>query len=270
MISAPPSCSGWPARRCRASSSGSGWAGSRPGPPEPVNRYERRRPGELVHIDVKKLGRIVRGPRHRVTGRRAGDPTRTDAAGRRRSQVGWSRARRRRRLLATRVRTGARIRARHQRDRLPARADRLLPRARHPDPRDHERQRVPYVAPRSRSPAAHSASATCALAPTGPAPTANQSALSAPCSPNGLTGSPAAQATSARQPCPAGSPLQHHQTTRQPRPPPNQPTTQEQPPSVLHLASPFWAAFSDVHPGLTNGQTYIFPLSAAVIRNQSG
>jgi transposase InsO family protein len=62
---------------------------SRLAPPEPPNRYERRRPGELVHIDIKKLGRIERGPRHRVTGRRAANPTRTDAAGRRRRQVGW-------------------------------------------------------------------------------------------------------------------------------------------------------------------------------------
>ena len=34
-------------------------------------RYERSRPGELVHIDVKKLGRIAR-PGHRVTGRISG------------------------------------------------------------------------------------------------------------------------------------------------------------------------------------------------------
>jgi transposase len=32
---------------------------------EPANRYERQRPGELIHIDVKKLGRIAR-PGHRV------------------------------------------------------------------------------------------------------------------------------------------------------------------------------------------------------------
>ena len=38
-------------------------------PVEPVNRYERKRPGELLHIDVKKLGRIGR-PGHRVTGNR--------------------------------------------------------------------------------------------------------------------------------------------------------------------------------------------------------
>jgi transposase InsO family protein len=38
-------------------------------PPEPPNRYERKRPGELIHVDVKKLGRILR-PGHRVTGNR--------------------------------------------------------------------------------------------------------------------------------------------------------------------------------------------------------
>ena len=31
---------------------------SRLEPPEPPNRYERRHPGELVHVDIKKLGRI--------------------------------------------------------------------------------------------------------------------------------------------------------------------------------------------------------------------
>jgi len=40
-------------------------------PPEPPNRYERRHPGELVHIDTKKLGRFDR-PGHRVTGDRRG------------------------------------------------------------------------------------------------------------------------------------------------------------------------------------------------------
>jgi transposase InsO family protein len=38
-------------------------------PDEPTNSYERPRPGELVHIDVKKLGRIGR-PGHRVHGDR--------------------------------------------------------------------------------------------------------------------------------------------------------------------------------------------------------
>ena len=38
-------------------------------PHEPVLRYERAAPGELLHMDTKKLGRIVR-PSHRVTGNR--------------------------------------------------------------------------------------------------------------------------------------------------------------------------------------------------------
>jgi len=38
-------------------------------PPPPVHRYEWSRPGQLVHLDTKKLGRIVR-PSHRVTGNR--------------------------------------------------------------------------------------------------------------------------------------------------------------------------------------------------------
>jgi transposase InsO family protein len=42
---------------------------SRLQPPEPPNRYERKRPGELIHVDVKKLGRIGRrGAGHRVLG----------------------------------------------------------------------------------------------------------------------------------------------------------------------------------------------------------
>jgi transposase InsO family protein len=40
-------------------------------PAEPANRYETPRPGQLVHIDVKKLGRIDRAG-HRVTGTRTG------------------------------------------------------------------------------------------------------------------------------------------------------------------------------------------------------
>jgi hypothetical protein len=37
---------------------------------EPAERYERERPGELIHVDVKKLGKIAR-PGHRVLGSRA-------------------------------------------------------------------------------------------------------------------------------------------------------------------------------------------------------
>ena len=40
-------------------------------PPEPVRRYQRERPGELIHLDIKKLGRFDQ-PGHRVTGTRVG------------------------------------------------------------------------------------------------------------------------------------------------------------------------------------------------------
>jgi len=40
-------------------------------PPDPVRRYQRERPGELIHLDIKKLGRLDQ-PGHRVTGTRVG------------------------------------------------------------------------------------------------------------------------------------------------------------------------------------------------------
>ena len=40
-------------------------------PPAPTVRYERKAPGEMIHLDIKKLGRFAR-PGHRVTGDRTG------------------------------------------------------------------------------------------------------------------------------------------------------------------------------------------------------
>lgn len=64
---------------------------SRLEPAEPIRRYERSRPGELIHIDVKKLGRIgPHGAGHRITGRRARrTKTKVDADGVNRRQIGW-------------------------------------------------------------------------------------------------------------------------------------------------------------------------------------
>jgi transposase InsO family protein len=57
---------------------------------EPAQRYERSRPGELVHVDVKKLGRITRGAGRRVHGGPQHYTGRyTDAAGRLRGTAGW-------------------------------------------------------------------------------------------------------------------------------------------------------------------------------------
>lgn len=58
---------------------------------EPAVRYERSRPGELVHVDVKRLGRIQGGAGKRVRGgiRQHSNPKYTDAAGNVRRSVGW-------------------------------------------------------------------------------------------------------------------------------------------------------------------------------------
>jgi transposase InsO family protein len=62
---------------------------------QPIRRYERTQPGELVHVDIKKLGNIPDGGGHRAVGRRAGQRHRTrtpgktlDAGGN--SHVGYS------------------------------------------------------------------------------------------------------------------------------------------------------------------------------------
>jgi hypothetical protein len=56
---------------------------------EPAQRYERERPGELLHIDVKKLGRIHGVAGKRITGHRHYTPQKRDAAGVDRRTVGW-------------------------------------------------------------------------------------------------------------------------------------------------------------------------------------
>jgi hypothetical protein len=53
-------------------------------PAEPVRRYQREHPGELIHIDIKKLGRID-GIGHRITG----DRTRQSSRRGRGEGLGW-------------------------------------------------------------------------------------------------------------------------------------------------------------------------------------
>ena len=60
---------------------------SRLEPPEPENRYERKRPGELVHLDIKKLGRIAAAG-HRITGSRKSQKKQR-RGDRRVGAVGW-------------------------------------------------------------------------------------------------------------------------------------------------------------------------------------
>ena len=57
---------------------------------EPARPYERKRPGELVHVDVKKLGRIERGAGWRVRDRKQHyNRTFIDRDGHKRRTVGW-------------------------------------------------------------------------------------------------------------------------------------------------------------------------------------
>ncbi len=57
---------------------------------EPAERYERQVAGELIHIDVKKLGRIHGGAGKRITGlQRNPRRTRKDSEGHNRRIVGW-------------------------------------------------------------------------------------------------------------------------------------------------------------------------------------
>ncbi|MFJ3170651.1 IS481 family transposase [Streptomyces roseus] len=58
-----------------------------------IRRYERARPGELVHLDIKKLGNIPDGGGWRVVGRTAGDRNRQATTGQRKSStpvIGYS------------------------------------------------------------------------------------------------------------------------------------------------------------------------------------
>jgi len=54
---------------------------------EPAQRYERARPGELIHVDVKKLGRIL-SPGHRFTGNRRSQ-RKTGRGATRKGLAGW-------------------------------------------------------------------------------------------------------------------------------------------------------------------------------------
>ncbi len=150
-------------------------------PAEPVIRYERDAPGDLLHIDIKKLGRIER-PSHRVTGNRR------DTVG----GAGWE-------FLFVAVDDHARIgfTDMHPDERAASAVQflrnavayyrslgvRIQPRA------DRQRRRVPLHAPSLR-PAANWASSSASPAPTVRRPTARPNASSSPPCVNGPTPSP--------------------------------------------------------------------------------
>ena len=102
------------------------------GPPEPPNRYCRRHAGELVPVDVKKLGRFLR-PGHRVLGRVRARLYRPRRMG--------SRACLCRRRHPTRLRRGPCRRTRGDHDRVLRTRGCLVRPTRRARPTSHERQR---------------------------------------------------------------------------------------------------------------------------------
>ena len=173
-------------------------------PPEPPNRYERARPGELVHIDVKKLGRIQEAPgtASPATARRS---NRTDASAGS-AAVGWEFVHvcvdDATRLAYVEVLADEKAAPRSASCAAPSPS---TPPRHHRRARDDRQRRRPTAPPCTPSPAAHSASATCAPSPTDRAPTARPSASSAPCSAAGPTAPSTAPAENAPPPWPAGS-----------------------------------------------------------------
>jgi transposase len=173
---------------------------------EPAVRYERARPGELIHIDVKKLGRIHGGAGKRVTGiERNQRPKITDAAGVRRGQVGWD-------AVHIAIDDATRLAyAEVLADETASTAVAFLRRAlaffaRH----GIGVERVltdngsPYISAAHAVACRQLGSSTCAPAPTAHKPTARPSASSAPCSTAGPTARSTRQAENEPTPLTAG------------------------------------------------------------------
>ena len=134
---------------------------------EPIRRYEHEQPGDLIHVDVKKLGRVPDGGGWRYVGRQQGEeePRRDSGAHRSPQQVpppadrDLLPAHRHRRPLPRRLRRGPRRRDQGDRDRGPAQRGRLVRRPRRHRPAGPQRQRqllqVPPVARHLRRPGHH-------------------------------------------------------------------------------------------------------------------
>jgi hypothetical protein len=173
---------------------------------EPAVRYERERPGELIQIDIKRLGKIQRGAGARITGiaNRGSRPRRKDVAGVLRQTVGWECVHiaiddctrlayaevlpdQNRRTVIGFLRRAVAFYARHG-----ITVERVLT-----DNGGAYRSTIHAAAP--------SRSATSAPAPTDPKPTAKPNGSSAPSWPAGPTARSTAQAPNAPPPLTDGS-----------------------------------------------------------------
>ena len=175
---------------------------------EPAERYERTVAGELIHIDVKKLGRIHGGAGKRITGRQR-NPTRTrrDRDGVDRQIVGWE-------YVHIAIDDATRLAyAEVLCDEKATTAIAFLRRAiaffeRHgmrvQELLTDNGARLPLDCARHRMPRTRDPSPTHAC-PTDPRPTGRQSGSSAPCSAAGPTARSTPPALNAPQPLTAGS-----------------------------------------------------------------
>jgi transposase len=173
---------------------------------EPAERYERTVAGELIHIDVKKLGRIHGGAGKRITGvQRNPTQTRTDRDGVERQITGWE-------YVHIAIDDATRLAyAEVLPNEKATTAIAFLRRA----VAFYERHGMkvqelltdngsPYPQQFTRSLAAPSASATYAPNPAGPRRMGRQRDSSAPCSPAGPTARSTVTAKNAQQPLTAG------------------------------------------------------------------
>ena len=198
--------SAWRSRRCRCWLKRIGLGKrSRLEPPEPPNRYERRQPGELVHVDIKKLGRFS-GAGHRVIGNRARASKTTRPAAAAASTAGNTCTSASTTTHASPTPRCSPTSAARRAAAFLRRARGLVRRTRRQGRAGDDRQRLRLRLARSRrAPAPSSACATCAPAPTARAPTARPSASSRRCSTTGPTRASTAARPSAPQPPPGSS-----------------------------------------------------------------
>ena len=216
---------------------------------EPIRRYEHEQPGDLIHVDVKKLGKVPDGGGWRYVGRQQGEQNRSATAAR----TGASTqqvpqpadrdllpAHRDRRPLPGRLRRGPRRRDQGDRHRGAAQRGGLVRRTRRDRAAgpDRQRQLLPVlpVARDLRRPRHH---ARRGPGPTGPRPTARSNASTAPWPRAG-------HSRSSTTPNPPASPLCQHGSTSTTTTGPTRPSGSTHP-------SPGWTTWLDITPRSAGG-----------------
>ena len=143
-----------------------------------IRRYERPEPGDLVHLDVKKVGKVPPGGGWRAHGRGPYPVSRYQATTQGRLQLP---PRRHRRPQPPGLRRGARQRDRRHLGRVLRTGEAVVPQHRRRHRRDHHRQRAQLPIQKVRRPARRPRHPpTSSPARTGPRPTAKQSGSTAP------------------------------------------------------------------------------------------